>query len=45
VLKTPAYATMSAGAALALTSIERREPGPREVRYRFVIDLASLRGD
>lgn len=43
-----AYAAPRAGAPLAPWKILRREPGPSDVvidvRYRFVIDLASLEG-
>lgn len=41
-LKTPAYAAANATSPLAPFSIERREPGAHDVRYRFVIDMATL---
>jgi len=43
--KVQAYAAQTASSALAPLGIARREPGPLDVdvRYRFVIDMASLK--
>jgi len=52
--KIRAWGASAAGKPLAPMTVERREPGARDVvlervlksdvRYRFVIDIASLRG-
>jgi len=41
--RTIGYAAQSATTPLESLSFERREPGSSDVKYRFVIDLASLR--
>jgi len=41
--RTIGFAAQSATTPLESWSFERREPGSRDVTYRFVIDMASLR--
>jgi len=41
-LPTRGYAAQAPTSKLAPFAFERREPGPKDMRYRFVIDMSTL---
>jgi alcohol dehydrogenase (NADP+) len=42
---TKAYSAASATSPLASTKINRRDPIERDVKYRFSMDMASLKSE